>query len=63
MFLACFAFDVGGGIVGFLTNRAGVAWEVRRFQTIGHKADNGGLSFGPEDLSFWRATMSVVVRY
>ena len=57
------SFDVGAGVVGFLTNRAGVCWEVRRFQNIGGKANNGGLSFGPEDLSFWRATMALAIRY
>jgi hypothetical protein len=57
------SFDVGGGVVGFLTNRAGVAWEVRRFQSLGGDKNNGGQSFGPEDLSFWRATMSVAIRY
>jgi len=56
-------FDVGAGVVGFLTNRAGVCWEVRRFQSFGGNKNNGGRSFGPEDLSFWRATMSVALRY
>jgi hypothetical protein len=57
------SFDVGAGVVGFLTNRAGICWEIRRFQNIGGKANNGGLSFGPEDLSFWRATMALAIRY
>ena len=57
------AFDVGAGVVGFLTNRAGVGWEVRRFQNIGGRSNTAGLTFGPEDLSFWRATMSVAIRY
>jgi hypothetical protein len=57
------SFDVGAGVVGFLTNRAGIAWEVRRFQSLGGNKNNGGLSLGPEDLSFWRATMSVALRY
>ena len=57
------AFDVGAGVVGFLTNRVGVCWDVRRFQNIGGKSNTAGLTFGPEDLSFWRATMSVAFRY
>lgn len=56
-------FDVGAGVIGFLTNRAGVAWEIRRFQNIGGEKNNGGLSLGAEDLSFWRATMAVAIRY
>ena len=57
------AFDVGAGVVGFLTNRVGVCWDVRRFQSIGSNTDTAGLSFGKEDLSFWRATMGVAIRY
>jgi hypothetical protein len=55
--------DVGVGVVGFMTNRIGVYWELRRFQSVGGNTRNVGLSFGDEDLSFWRATMGVAVRY
>jgi hypothetical protein len=59
------AFDVGVGAVGFMTNRVGVCWELRRFQDIGRNVSNEpGLSFGQEQhLSFWRATMAVAIRY
>ena len=57
------AFDVGGGALGFLTNRVGVSWELRRFQSVGSNTAAAGLSFGEEHLSFWRATMAVVFRY
>ena len=57
------ALDVGAGVVGFLTNRFGVCWDVRRFQSVGSNAGTVGLSFGAERLSFWRATMAVVIRY
>jgi len=55
--------DVGVGVVGFLSNRTGVCWEVRRFQSVGSNTNSGGLSFGDEHLSFWRATMAVAIRY
>jgi hypothetical protein len=55
-------WDVGVGAVGFVTNRIGVSWDVRRFQSIGKEPGSGG-SFGDEQLSFWRATMAVVMRY
>lgn len=55
--------DVGVGAVAFLTNRIGVCWDVRRFQSVGSNTGNVGLSFGDEHLSFWRATMAVVMRY
>lgn len=54
--------DFGAGAVGFITNRVGVAWEVRRFQSIGAEQQIG-LSLGDEKLSFWRATMAVAIRY
>jgi hypothetical protein len=58
------AIDVGVGAVGFVTNKLGVCWEVRRFQDIGSNAISGGLSIdGEQHLSFWRGTMSVVIRY
>jgi len=55
--------DVGVGIVGFMTNRVGVYWEVRRFQSVGGNTGSVGLSWGDEQLSFWRATMGVAIRY
>ena len=60
------ALDVGAGVVGFLTNRFGVCWDVRRFQSVGSNTSNVGLSFGESGerhLSFWRATMAAVIRY
>ena len=57
------ALDVGVGAVGFLTNRVGVCWDVRRFQSVGDNTASGGLSFGEQHLSFWRAAMAAVIRY
>jgi hypothetical protein len=58
-------FDVGAGALGFLTNRVGVDWELRRFQDLGKNVSNDpGLSFGQEQhLTFWRVTMAIVFRY
>jgi hypothetical protein len=57
------AFDVGVGVVGFLTQRIGVSWDVRRFQSIGSNDGKVGVSWGDEQLSFWRATMAMAIRY
>jgi hypothetical protein len=56
-------FDVGVGVVGFLTNTVGVCWDLRRFQSVGGGTSSAGISFGDERLSFWRATMAVAIRY
>jgi hypothetical protein len=57
------AIDVGAGVVGFVTNRVGVCWEIRRFQGIGSTTGDGLTWTGEERLSFWRATMAVAIRY
>jgi Outer membrane protein beta-barrel domain len=56
------AVDIGGGVHGFLTNRVGVGWDVRRISSIS-KAEESGISFGRKDVSFWRASMALVIRY
>jgi opacity protein-like surface antigen len=57
--------DLGGGVTGFITNRVGVNWEIRRFQSFTYNPPEGeGLAtFGPGKLSFWRASMALVLRY
>ena len=57
------ALDVGGGVTGFLTERVGLNWDVRRFWSIAGTDREQGLSFGPEQLSFWRASMALAFRY
>jgi len=58
------AYDVGGGVVGFLSNRVGVAWDVRRFGTLKGSPPDTGLVFGDSGrLSFWRGSMALVLRY
>jgi hypothetical protein len=56
------AIDVGGGVLGFITNRIGVCWEVRRFTSLSRTTEQG-LSIGAEQLSFWRASMALAIRY
>jgi len=55
------AMDLGGGVTGFLTNRIGLSWDVRYFRSI-DKTFESGISFGSEQLSFWRANMAVAIR-
>lgn len=54
--------DFGGGVTGFVTNFVGLCWDVRRFGTIGGKPGQG-ISYGTEQLSFWRASMALAIRY
>jgi hypothetical protein len=55
--------DFGGGVTGFLSKRIGLNWDIRRFQSIHGKDAGIGISEGPEQLSFWRASMALAIRY
>jgi hypothetical protein len=57
------AIDVGGGVTGFLSDRVGLSWDIRRFKSFGGKGQASGVSFGDEELSFWRANMSIATRW
>ena len=54
--------DIGGGVTGFLTDRVGVGWDVRRFQSLAGK-EGRGISIGEEQISYWRASMMLALRY
>jgi len=56
--------DIGGGATAFVTDQVGLNWELRRFQSVGpDSADTGGVTLTGRHLSYWRATMAVVLRY
>jgi hypothetical protein len=57
------AMNIGAGVTGFLTNRVGVNWDLRRFSTLRGEGETLGNSFAKEELSFWRATVAVAIRY
>ena len=54
------AVDVGGGATGFVSDTWGFCWDVRYFRGLSHEPK--GLSIGPEQLSFWRASLAIVLR-
>jgi hypothetical protein len=58
------AFDLGGGVLMFFTNTVGTSFEVRRFQSFYKASEDLGLTLtGSERLSFWRAGLSLAIRY
>jgi hypothetical protein len=57
------AIDVGGGVTGFVTNRVGLDWEVRHFASVRGKTVFNGTNFAPAQLSFWRVSMALALRY
>lgn len=55
------ALNLGGGAVGFITPRTGVRFDIRRFRSLEHGVNP--VTFQNESLlSFWRATVGVVIR-
>jgi len=59
-------FDIGGGATGFVSDRVGLNWDVRHFSTVGNPMDPNMVFNNPplvEQLSFWRVTTSVVIRF
>ena len=54
-------FNVGAGAIGFLTPRTGVRFELRHFRTFEREANDVSGEVFPR-LSFWRATVGVVIR-
>jgi hypothetical protein len=56
-----FGFDVGGGAVGFITNRTGLRFDLRYYSTL--RRDEEAFAFGRVRLSYWNAGVGVVLRY
>ncbi len=53
--------NIGGGAIGFITPRTGLRFEVRHFRSLDR--DLNLLTAEPDSqLSFWRATVGVVIR-
>jgi hypothetical protein len=54
------AFNVGGGVVGMLSRRTGLRWDLRYLRGIGSR--EGDTLTGGARLTYWRASMAVVIR-
>jgi len=55
------AMNLGGGAVGFISPRTGLRFEVRQFRSL-ERGDNPVTGERQSLLSFWRATVGVVIR-
>ena len=56
------ALSVGGGAIGFLTNRTGVRFDLRHLRSTSTGVETSTLLTAPR-LGFWRATIGVAIRY
>jgi opacity protein-like surface antigen len=59
-----FAFSLGGGVMGFLTDHFGLRGDLRYFRTLNSDLADSDLNpeFGLGDFDFWRASFGIVVR-
>lgn len=57
------ALNLGGGAIGMVSNRTGLRFEVRQYRNL--SPDHSALTTSGRStrISFWRATIGVVVRY
>lgn len=55
-------YNVGGGAVGFVNNRTGLRFDLRYYSNL-KPVDESGVSFGRVRLSYWTASVGVVIRY
>jgi hypothetical protein len=55
-------YNIGGGAVGFVTDRTGLRFDVRHFSYV-KSEETEGVSLDREKLSFWTAVVGVVFRY
>jgi hypothetical protein len=56
------ALRVGGGALGPITDTLGVRFDLSFFRTFAGPAEDPGVSFGAPSLSFWRASVGLVLR-
>jgi hypothetical protein len=54
-------FNVGGGAVGFFTQRTGVRFDLRYFSSL-HDTDKGTMAIGPARLHYMTASIGLVIR-
>jgi hypothetical protein len=54
------AFNLGGGVIGMLSRRTGLRWDLRYLRGIGSR--EGDTLTGGARLTYWRASMGLVIR-
>lgn len=55
-------YNIGGGAVGFLTERVGLRFDLRYFSNL-KPSDDPEVAFGRVHLSYWTGTVGVVLKY
>ena len=55
-------YNLGGGAVGFITERTGLRFDLRYYSNL-KPSDESGVSIGRVRLSYWTGSVGVVIRY
>jgi hypothetical protein len=55
-------YNIGGGAVGFLTDRVGMRFDLRYFSNL-KPSDDPDAAIGRVHLSYWNASVGVVLKY
>ena len=55
-------FNLGGGVMGFITDRVGIRGDLRYFRQMG-EADDDEIDFDVTAFRFWRGTVGVSFRF
>jgi opacity protein-like surface antigen len=58
-----FGVNVGGGIMGFMTDNVGFRGDIRYFRAFGEDDSNEAVDFDLSDFDFWRGTVGVTFRW
>jgi opacity protein-like surface antigen len=58
-----FGINLGGGVMGFLTDNVGVRGDLRYFRSIGDEAAGDDLDLGLRDFDFWRGSFGIAFRF
>jgi opacity protein-like surface antigen len=57
-----FAFDLGGGVMGYFNDHVGLRGDLRYMRTINSNFSGSFPDFDPGNLDFWRLSFGVVFR-
>jgi len=58
-----FGVNLGGGVMGFLTDNVGIRGDVRYFRSLQDEASGDDLDLGVGEFDFWRGSFGVAFRF
>ena len=58
-----FGINLGGGVMGFMTDNVGFRGDLRYFRGFGEDTTNDQIDFDMSDFDFWRGTVGVTFRW